>query len=76
VPKRLGEQAGRATLHAPVIPAAQTGIWAVFLAFWPSTRPYRGRLLLSLLLVAIGPFLDTAQIWILQAADRRRPGAA
>ena len=32
--------------------------------FWPATRPYRGRLLLSLLLVGVGPFLDTAQIWM------------
>jgi ABC-type multidrug transport system fused ATPase/permease subunit len=36
----------------------------VFRWFWPATRPYRGRLLVSLLLVAVGPFLDTAQIWM------------
>ena len=40
------------------------GIRKIFRTFWPATRPYRGRLLLSLLLVAVGPFLDTAQIWM------------
>jgi ABC-type multidrug transport system fused ATPase/permease subunit len=40
------------------------GIRKIFRIFWPATRPYRGRLLLSLLLVAVGPFLDTAQIWM------------
>ena len=36
----------------------------IFRWFWPATRPYRGRLLASVLLVAVGPFLDTAQIWM------------
>ena len=43
-------------------PAA--GIRVIFRWFWPATRPYRGRLLASLLLVAVGPFLDTAQVWM------------
>ena len=40
------------------------GIRVIFRWFWPATRPYRGRLLASLLLVAVGPFLDTAQVWM------------
>lgn len=39
-------------------------IRVIFSRFWPLTRPYRGRLLLSLALVVVGPFLDTAQIWV------------
>jgi ATP-binding cassette subfamily B protein len=44
--------------HAP-----RVGLWAIFRWFWPATQPYRGWLLLSLLLVAVGPFLDVIQIW-------------
>jgi ATP-binding cassette subfamily B protein len=47
-----------------VAPAPAAGMWVIFRWFWPATRPYRGRLLASLLLVAVGPFLDTAQIWM------------
>ncbi|HKS52840.1 MAG TPA: ABC transporter ATP-binding protein [Pseudonocardiaceae bacterium] len=36
----------------------------IFRWFWPATRPYRGRLLISLILVCVGPFVDTAQIWM------------
>jgi ATP-binding cassette subfamily B protein len=36
----------------------------IFRWFWPATQPYRGRLLVSLMLVAVGPALDTAQIWM------------
>jgi ATP-binding cassette subfamily B protein len=36
----------------------------IFRFFWPATRPYRGRLLISLLLVCVSPFVDTAQIWM------------
>jgi ATP-binding cassette, subfamily B, bacterial len=43
-------------------PAA--GIRVIFRWFWPATRPYRGRLFASLLLVAVGPFFDTAQVWM------------
>lgn len=44
--------------------AARTGIGVIFRTFWPDTRPYRGRLLLGLGLVVVGPFLDAAQIWM------------
>ena len=40
------------------------GIRVIFRWFWPATRPYRGRLFASLLLVAVGPFFDTAQVWM------------
>ena len=46
---------------APVPPA---GIRVIFGWFWPATKPYRGRLLLSLMLVAVVPFFATAQIWM------------
>lgn len=36
----------------------------IFRRFWPVLRPYRGRLLISLLLVVAVPFLDTAQIYM------------
>ena len=63
--ERRGKQpAGRAAARGPAAPRATTGIRTVFRAFWPATRPYRRRVLLSFLLVAVGPFLDTAQIWI------------
>jgi ATP-binding cassette, subfamily B, bacterial len=45
--------------HAP-----RVGLRVIFGWFWPATRPYRGRLLVSLLLVAVGPFLDVTQIWM------------
>ena len=32
--------------------------------FWPDVRPYRGWLALTLLLVAVGPLLDTVTIWL------------
>jgi ATP-binding cassette subfamily B protein len=32
--------------------------------FWPETKPIRGRLYLSLLLVVIGPVLSTAALWL------------
>jgi ABC-type multidrug transport system fused ATPase/permease subunit len=36
----------------------------IFRWFWPVLRPYRGRLLISLLLVVAVPLLDTAQIYM------------
>ena len=57
--------------RSPVAGIATTGALAprisfgtIFRRFWPATRPYRGRLLVSLLLVCVGPLLDTAQIWM------------
>jgi len=56
--------AAQATPRASVAEAPVAGIRLIFRWFWPSTRPYRGRLLVSLLLVAVGPVLDTAQVWM------------
>ncbi len=64
VEPRGKQPAGRVTPRGLVPPSPAASIRTVFRTFWPSTKPYRGRVLLSLLLVAVGPFLDTAQIWI------------
>ncbi|GAA0530665.1 ABC transporter ATP-binding protein [Saccharopolyspora subtropica] len=45
--------------HAPVVRVRE-----VFRRFWPDARPFRGWLMLSLLLVLISPLLDTAAIWL------------
>jgi ATP-binding cassette, subfamily B, bacterial len=45
--------------NAPSLP-----IRTVFARFWPMTKPYRGRLLVCLLLVATGPFVDAAGLWL------------
>ena len=63
-PPARDSPAGCAAPRGPVGPADAAGIRKIFRTFWPATRRYRGRLLLSLLLVAVGPFLDTAQIWM------------
>lgn len=44
--------------------APRVRLRAVFDRFWPYTRPFRGRLALSLLLAGIGPALSTASIWL------------
>ena len=36
----------------------------IFRRFWPETRAFRGRLLLSLALVAAGPLLGAVGIWL------------
>ncbi|MFI0463117.1 ABC transporter ATP-binding protein [Saccharopolyspora sp. 5N102] len=36
----------------------------VFRRFWPDARPFRGWLLLSLLVMLVAPLLDTAAIWL------------
>jgi ATP-binding cassette subfamily B protein len=59
-PERSPE-AGTATTVAL---APRITLGAIFRRFWPATRPYRGRLLISLLLVCVGPLVDTAQIWM------------
>jgi ATP-binding cassette, subfamily B, bacterial len=56
--------AAKVTSAGSVAAVPPAGIRAVFRWFWPAIRPYRGRLLISLLLVVVGPFLDTAQIWM------------
>lgn len=68
--KRRAERAGGRSSAAQATPkgsAAATppaGIRVIFRWFWPATRPYRGRLFASLLLVAVGPLLATAQVWM------------
>jgi ATP-binding cassette, subfamily B, bacterial len=39
-------------------------IRTMFARFWPDTRPFRGRMLLSLLLVPIGPALATGSVYL------------
>ena len=39
-------------------------IRSMFARFWPDTRPFRGRMLLSLLLVPIGPALATGSVYL------------
>jgi ABC-type multidrug transport system fused ATPase/permease subunit len=41
-----------------------SGVWAVFRRFWPETRPFRGRLVVSLVLTAAGPLLGAVGIWL------------
>ena len=45
--------------HAP-----QVRIRTMFARFWPDTRPFRGRMLLSLLLVPLSPALTTASVYL------------
>ena len=39
-------------------------IRTMFARFWPDTRPFRGRMLLSLLLVPVGPALATGSVYL------------
>src|SRR5690349_17579501 len=39
-------------------------VWAIFRRFWPETRSFRGRLVVSLGLVAAGPLLGAVGIWL------------
>jgi ABC-type multidrug transport system fused ATPase/permease subunit len=62
-------RAARAALLAEsraslVAAAPQLGVRQVFARFWPLTRPFRLRLLVCLLFVAVGPAMDAAGIWI------------
>ena len=45
--------------HAP-----QVRIRTMFSRFWPDTRPFRGRMFLSLLLVPVSPALVTASVYL------------
>jgi ATP-binding cassette, subfamily B, bacterial len=45
--------------HAP-----QVRIRSIFARFWPDARPFRGRMLLSLLLIPISPALTTASVYL------------
>jgi ABC-type multidrug transport system fused ATPase/permease subunit len=50
---------------APVIDGSPpVGLVAILRRFWPNTRPFRGRLLITVLMVAAGPLLTTASIWM------------
>jgi ATP-binding cassette, subfamily B, bacterial len=44
--------------------APQARMRTIFRRFWPDTRPFRGRMLLSLLLVPVSPALTTASIYL------------
>jgi ATP-binding cassette, subfamily B, bacterial len=44
--------------------APRLKVRAIFVRFWPETRPFRGRMVLSLLLAAVGPGLATVSIWL------------
>ncbi len=45
--------------HAPRVP-----VRTIFRRFWPDTRPFRGRMLLSLLLVPVPPALTAAGVYL------------
>ena len=65
--KRQGEFPERSPEAETATSGAHTprlGLGVIFRWFWPATRPYRGRLLISMILVCVGPFVDTAQIWM------------
>jgi ATP-binding cassette subfamily B protein/subfamily B ATP-binding cassette protein MsbA len=44
--------------------APRLKVRAIFGRFWPETRPFRGRMVLSLGLAAVGPGLATVSIWL------------
>src|SRR3954466_11951571 len=44
--------------------APRLKVRVIFRRFWPETRPFRGRMVLSLLLAAAGPALATVGIWL------------
>ncbi|WP_433279635.1 ABC transporter ATP-binding protein [Pseudonocardia xinjiangensis] len=46
--------------------APPVSLRTIFRRFWPETRPYRGRLWLGLVLVAVGPLLSAATIYLLK----------
>src|ERR671914_2486686 len=44
--------------------AARVPVRTMFRRFWPLVRPFRGVIALGLLVAAIVPAIETAQIWI------------
>jgi ABC-type multidrug transport system fused ATPase/permease subunit len=44
--------------------APAVGVREIFRRFWPDTRPFRGWMWAGFLLTAVGPALDTADIWL------------
>ena len=53
------EEGAAPVAAAPVVPVRE-----VFLRFWPLARPYRRWLPLILFLVALGPAIEAATIWM------------
>src|SRR5829696_733939 len=47
-----------------VTAAPQLGVRQVFARFWPLTKPFRLRLAVCLMFVAVGPAMDALGIWI------------
>ena len=45
--------------EAPPVPVRE-----VFSRFWPFARPYRNKLLLTLAMIALGPALEAATLWL------------
>jgi ABC-type multidrug transport system fused ATPase/permease subunit len=64
----------RARIHRLLVPDAADGdlvaaappvpVREIARRFWPDARPYRGRILIGLLLLIIVPALDAAEIWL------------
>src|SRR5437764_11475179 len=49
----------RIVSEAPPVPVRE-----VFRRFWPFARPYRGKVLIPLGLIAVGPALEAATLWL------------
>src|SRR3954447_328446 len=49
---------------APVAEAPAVPVRQIFKRFWPYARPYRRWLVVSLVLIAVAPALETATIWL------------
>jgi ATP-binding cassette subfamily B protein len=44
--------------------APRLTVRSIFRRFWPETRPFRGRMVVSLLLAAVSPALATVSVWL------------
>src|SRR4051812_29151681 len=50
---------------ARIVPEAPpVSVREVFRRFWPFARPYRGKLLITLALIAVGPALEATTLWL------------
>ncbi|HEX5850619.1 MAG TPA: hypothetical protein VFY59_15595, partial [Rubrobacter sp.] len=49
---------------SPVVAAPNVSVWELYRRFWPHAKPYRRWLPLILLLVALGPAIQAATIWM------------
>ena len=63
-PRHRASRAPEAPRDALVTAAPQLTVRQVFARFWPLTSPYRLRLGVCLLFVAVGPAVDAAGIWM------------